>query len=74
MQNKLNKTYRTAMCAHATTGSSCPYGGSCEHAHSPSELRADAAIALGVLPADYKTSFCNNVFQPGGDRRMRRLP
>ena len=53
------------MCAHASAGTTCPYGTSCEHAHTLAELRADAAIALGVLPEDYKTHLCENMIQSG---------
>ena len=35
-----------------------PAGLACQYAHSPAEMRFEAAVLQGLLPPRYKTSLC----------------
>ena len=63
LQGKLPPDYKTAMCDSASSNSPCPYGTHCSHAHSPQELRVDAAIALGQLPEDFRSYLCDSLYE-----------
>ncbi|KAK9832519.1 hypothetical protein WJX81_004663 [Elliptochloris bilobata] len=66
-QGVLPDDYRTQLCASIAAGEGgCPLGKACQHAHAPSQLRADAAVRLNLLPATYKTSLCT-AFLADGD-------
>ena len=68
----LPASFRTSMCSTALAAQQCPLGSSCLHAHNLRELRAGAAVALNVLPADYKMSICP-AFHDTGVRRGTAL-
>ena len=57
-QGVLPDDFRTQLCASIAGGRACPLGAQCQHAHAPAQLRADAAVRRGLLPAAYKTALC----------------
>ena len=65
MQGKLPHTYHINMCSSADSPDPCPFGRACEHAHSPAQVRVDAAIAQGQLPPVYKTERCSDLLEAG---------
>lgn len=65
LQGKVPKTYKTSVCTSTASGTTCPYGSRCSHAHSLQELRTDAAIEAGELDKDYKTSLCGSLLGEG---------
>ena len=55
----LPDNFRTQLCASIVAGAAgCPLGAECQHAHSPGQLRVDAAVRAKLLPETYKTSLC----------------
>jgi hypothetical protein len=65
LQGFLDASYKTTLCGSLADGTECAIGPKCQHAHSLQELRADAAVELGVLDPDYKTFFCEDFMHKG---------
>ena len=65
MQGFLDESYRTTLCGSLIDETRCNIGPKCRHAHSLQELRADAAVKLGTLDPDFKTSFCEDLMHTG---------
>ena len=67
MQGFLDESYKTTLCGSLIDQTQCAIGPKCQHAHSLLELRAHAAVKLGILDPDFKTSFCEDLLQRGGE-------
>lgn len=64
-QGSLPPGFRTKLCLSINGEEPCRLGSQCQNAHSLAELRVDAAIDLGYLSPDCKTTFCQNFLQSG---------
>ena len=64
-QGFLRQDYRTNLCQTVADGTPCHLANRCQHAHSYSELRLNAAIALEKIPPDFKTSLCDDFLITG---------
>ena len=69
-QGYLREDYRTSLCQTVAENKPCHLSNRCQHAHSFTDLRYNAAIALGKLPPDFKTALCDNFLITGREYQV----
>ena len=65
LQGSLSWDFRTRLCSSINGEEPCRLGAQCCNAHSLAELRVEAAIDMGYLSNDIKTSFCQAFLHSG---------